>query len=84
LSNCLHLGEVSLKKERGFPSGLALLETIMKIKTDAVSLYHDLAHFTGTEWWYRHPLFNNVLFTDGVQHLAQKAGAYWLVECSRQ
>jgi hypothetical protein len=56
----------------------------MKTKTDAVSLSNDLAHFTGTERWYRHPLFNNVLFTDGVQHLAQKAGAYWLVECSRQ
>ena len=40
----------------------------------------DLAQFTGTEQWYRHGLARNVLYTDGVQYLAEKAGAYWLID----
>lgn len=40
----------------------------------------DLAQFTGTENWYRHPLQKNVLYTDGIQYLAEKAGAYWLID----
>ena len=35
-----------------------------------------LRQFTGTEHWYRHPQF---LYTDGVQYLAEQAGAYWLI-----
>jgi hypothetical protein len=40
----------------------------------------DLRQFTGTERWYRHGLVRNVLYTEGVQFLAEKAGAYWLVD----
>ncbi|SAL84903.1 hypothetical protein AWB68_07487 [Caballeronia choica] len=40
----------------------------------------DLAQFTGTEQWYRHPLMRKVLFTDGVKYVADTAGAYWLID----
>lgn len=35
----------------------------------------DLAGFTGTEQWYRHPVVKNTLYTDGIKYVAQKAGA---------
>ncbi len=40
----------------------------------------DLGQFTGTEHYYRHGLFRNVVYTDGVQFLAEEAAAYWLID----
>jgi hypothetical protein len=40
----------------------------------------DLARFTGSENWYRHGLVRDVLFTDGVKHVADAGGAYWLID----
>jgi hypothetical protein len=40
----------------------------------------DLAGFTGTGTWWRHPLFRGFTYTDGVQYVAEKAGAYWLID----
>jgi hypothetical protein len=40
----------------------------------------ELAQFTGTANWYRHPLARSVLYTDGVKFVADLAGAYWLVD----
>ncbi len=40
----------------------------------------DLAQFTGTEQWYRHPLVRSLLYTDGIKYMATKAGAYWLID----
>ena len=39
----------------------------------------DLEQFTGTEKYYKHWL-NGIVFTDGVKYLADKAGAYWLID----
>ena len=39
-----------------------------------------LRQFTGSETWYRHPLNQKVLYTDGVQYLAYHGGAYWLLD----
>jgi hypothetical protein len=39
----------------------------------------DLAHCTGSESSYRHPLYPFV-YTDGVQHVANHGGAYWLID----
>jgi hypothetical protein len=36
--------------------------------------------FTGTENWYRHPFVRQVLYTDGAQYVAEKGGAYWLLD----
>lgn len=40
----------------------------------------DLAHFTGSETWYKHSLCPNILYTDGAQHVAENGGAYWLLD----
>lgn len=40
----------------------------------------DLAQFTGTENWYRHPLCPRITYTDGVKYMAEHAGAYWLLD----
>lgn len=40
----------------------------------------DLDQFTGTETWYKHGLNRRVTFTEGVKFLADKAGAYWLID----
>lgn len=40
----------------------------------------DLAEFTGTEKWYRHPIVKNTLYTDGIKYVAERAGAYWLID----
>lgn len=41
---------------------------------------NDLAQFTGSETFYRHPLARSVVFTEGVHYLAEKAGAFWLLD----
>ena len=38
----------------------------------------ELRQFTGTEQWYKHYLGG--LYTDGVQYMAGKAGAFWLLD----
>jgi len=38
----------------------------------------DLAQFTGTSTYYQHLL--GVQYTDGVHYLAERAGAYWLID----
>ena len=38
----------------------------------------ELEQFGGTINYYRHPL--GIIFTDGVKYLAEKAGAYWLID----
>ena len=40
----------------------------------------ELDQFTGTEQWYRHGFARNVLYTDGVKYMAEKGGAYWLID----
>jgi len=43
-------------------------------------LLKELQHFTGSEKFYRHPLFRIFVYTEGVQFLAEKAEAYWLID----
>lgn len=40
----------------------------------------ELRQFTGAECWYEHYLLKWILYTDGVQYLAEHAGAYWLID----
>ena len=44
------------------------------------TLLHELNHFTGSEVFYRHPLNRKIIYTQGVQYLAEKAEAYWLLD----
>lgn len=49
---------------------------------DSMDLERSLAHFTGTEQWYRHPFNSNFLYTDGVKFFSEHAGggAYWFLD----
>lgn len=40
----------------------------------------NLAHYTGAEDYFRHGLNPRLIYTDGVKYLAEKAGAYWLID----
>lgn len=40
----------------------------------------DLTQFTGTDNYYRHASVRGVLYTDGARFLADRAGAYWLLD----
>ena len=40
----------------------------------------DLNQFTGTEQWYRHWTGGNFLYTDGIRHVAEAGGAFWLID----
>jgi hypothetical protein len=40
----------------------------------------ELAQFSGSEQWHRHGLVRSILFTDGAKYVADKAGAYWLLD----
>ncbi len=41
-------------------------------------LQANLSQFIGTENYYKHPW--GLVYTDGVQYLAETAGAYWLLD----
>ena len=43
-------------------------------------LLEALKQFTGTDQYYRNPLFPKFRYTDGVKYLAEEAGAYWLLD----
>jgi len=47
-------------------------------KLDLRTLNAELAGFTGTENHYQHWL--GLRYTDGVKFLAERAGAYWLID----
>lgn len=48
--------------------------------TLAAQLQAELDQFTGDSDRYRHPLNPRVIFTPGVKHLAERAGAFWLID----
>lgn len=49
--------------------------------TIIVASLPNMGHYTGTERWFRHPLSgHNYSYTEGVQYVAEQAGAYWLVD----
>jgi hypothetical protein len=50
------------------------------MNTQAKLTEAELNQFTGSENWYRHPINRKVLFTDGAKYLADRAGAYWLLD----
>lgn len=43
-------------------------------------LESELAHFTGSQEFYQHTMSRSVVFTEGMRYLAEKAGAFWLID----
>jgi hypothetical protein len=52
----------------------------MGMKLSAEDLLEGLKHYTGSEQLYAHGLNRQYRYTDGVQFLAEHAGAYWLID----
>ena len=44
------------------------------------NLKHELKQFTGSESYYKNPLFRGYVYTEGVKYLAEQANAYWLID----
>ncbi len=44
------------------------------------NLETELRHFTGSEHFFRNPLLRSFVYTEGVHFLAERAGAYWLID----
>ncbi len=44
------------------------------------NVLNELHQFTGTTQWFRRGLNRKMLYTEGVQYLAEQARAYWLVD----
>ena len=51
----------------------------MLTQQDVVALEADLAQFSGTDNWWKHRT-GRLTYTDGVKFLAEKAGAFWLID----
>lgn len=49
-------------------------------KQETHNLKRELQHFTGSETFYKATLFPKFIYTEGVKYLAEKAGAYWLLD----
>lgn len=50
-------------------------------KATAAEITAGMANFYGTETWHRWSiLFPKMLLTDGAKYLAEKAGAFWLMD----
>ncbi len=40
----------------------------------------ELSRFGGSDRYYKHPLYRLMVYTEGVQHMAEHIGAYWLLD----
>ena len=47
---------------------------------DTENLTRELMHFSGSECFFRHGTVREVVFTEGVKFLADRAKAYWLLD----
>src|SRR3989304_933089 len=47
---------------------------------DTSRIMTDLSQFTGTETWWKHPIFRSYTYTDGVKYVADSCKAYWLID----
>ena len=51
------------------------------MKTDVLELSSNLAQFCGTDDYHQSSIFHKSFYhTDGIQYLAEKAGAFWLID----
>ena len=64
----------------GVQASNAFTQIQLKGEPKMTNLQEELKQFYGSETFYRHPLFRKFVFTEGVQYLAEKAGAHWLLE----
>ena len=51
------------------------MRTTYKMKT-----IPDLSQFYGTTYYYKASAFSNLSMTDGVKHVVESVGCYWLID----
>lgn len=44
-----------------------------------MGIANELRHFIGTEQYYK-SIVPTLVYTDGIQYMAEKCGAYWLID----
>jgi hypothetical protein len=49
-------------------------------QTESKLTESELSNFIGTERYHKLSAFGSVIFTDGMAHVAERAGAYWLMQ----
>ncbi len=57
--------------------------TTLPVRMSSDELAVHLARNTGTEYWYKHSVNQNLSYTDGVKAFAEEAGkqgGYWLID----
>jgi hypothetical protein len=47
---------------------------------DARTLLNELQYFTGDLERWEHAIYRNLIYTPGIRHLAERAGAFWLID----
>ena len=52
----------------------------MKNKLTPNEILAQLCLFNGSENFYKHPLFKDFIYTDGVKFVAEQCEAYWLID----
>ena len=52
----------------------------MSTNETVTSIAEQLSHCTGSEHCHRHSFMRSFCYTDGIQTLAELAGAYWLID----
>lgn len=53
--------------------------TTTTTELNPTTLQQELNAFSGSDYFYRHP-FGRLIYTEGVKFLADRAGAYWLID----
>ena len=56
------------------------LDWIANMAADHSLTELDLSQFTGSECLYRHSFVKRIRYTDGVNFVAERGGAYWLID----
>jgi hypothetical protein len=47
---------------------------------NATTILSDLNQFSGSEQFFKHGVNHKLVYTEGVQYLAQQAKCYWLID----
>jgi len=72
---------ISTPHSRRRPRGIAAAITPFPTEEEHMStLIEELQQFTGSDQFYRHPLFRKYVYTEGVHYLAEKGQCHWLID----
>jgi hypothetical protein len=71
---------VNQQKEKQTMPDIEIIHVTGKPKEDGPLTEHELRQFTGDLKRTRHGLNRQVIYTPGVEHVAERGQAYWLID----